>query len=130
MKTVDRRLNGYAPTNLLNVVPSHDESAEVSVLGSMLIEPAAAGIALDALTEDDFYLPRHRMLFAVFSAALRRHGAIDESIAAAELAAAGKLDDGLRDYLGTIQMRTPTAANVESYCRIVKDRAADRHQNH
>ena len=41
----------------IRVLP-HDDVAERSVLGSMLLEPSAIGVAEEILLSDDFYTPR------------------------------------------------------------------------
>ena len=40
-------------------IPPHSMEAEKSVLGSMLISRSAVEQAVEALTDQDFYLPKH-----------------------------------------------------------------------
>jgi replicative DNA helicase len=113
--------------SLLERVPPHDEAAEKSVLGSMLMQSAAADIAVELLTADDFYLPRHRTLFKALVEIFEKHENLDEMFVSSELERRGLVDAiGGKDYLGRIQMDTPSAASIESYCQLVRARAIER----
>ncbi|HYF51778.1 MAG TPA: replicative DNA helicase [Planctomycetota bacterium] len=112
---------------LLERVPPHDENAEIGVLGSMMIDPRAAEIAIEELKTDDFYLPRHRELFVILHELFQKTENLDELYVVSELTRRGKLEAvGGKEAIGQIIMATPTAANVESYCRLVHDRAIER----
>jgi replicative DNA helicase len=114
-------------TSLLERVPPFDEAAEKSVLGSMLMQSAAADVAVEELTPDDFYLPRHRTLFKSLSELFEKHENLDEMFVGSELERQGLIESiGGKDYLGRLIMDTPSAANVENYCRLVRDRAIER----
>ena len=49
-------------------IPPHSMEAEKSVLGSMLISRSAVEQAVEALTAQDFYLPKHQDIFAAMAA--------------------------------------------------------------
>ncbi|MBI3832023.1 MAG: replicative DNA helicase [Planctomycetes bacterium] len=108
-------------------VPPHDEAAEAGVLGSMLIEESAAEIAIESITTDDFYTPRFKSLFKLFSELHRQQADLDMLFVQSELEKRGLLERvGGKQILRQLVDDTPTAANVERYCRIVKDRAIER----
>jgi len=48
-----------------NVKPPYDESAERSILGTMLADPENIPTVLEYLTAEDFYLEEHKLLFSV-----------------------------------------------------------------
>jgi len=112
---------------MLEQVPPYDEKAEAAVIGSMLISTEAADVAVEELVESDFYLPRHRTLFAVIKELFQKTENIDEVYLCSELGRRGKLEEvGGRDSIGRYIFDTPTAAGIENYCRVVRDRATER----
>jgi replicative DNA helicase len=112
---------------LLERVPPFDETAEAGVLGSMLMDARAADVAIEELKPEDFYLPRHRVIFTVFSHLFQKHESIDELYLCSELERQGMLEAaGGRDAIGRLILQTPTAANIESYCTVVRNRAVER----
>jgi len=116
-----------ATDKLLEKVPPYDEGAECGVLGSMLIDPHAADIAIEELKLEDFYLPRHRTLFALFSELFQKQENLDELYVVSELTRRGQLEAvGGKETIGRMILATPSAANIEAYCKAVRDRAVQR----
>ncbi|HEY3323587.1 MAG TPA: replicative DNA helicase [Planctomycetota bacterium] len=123
----NNRPSSAAIEKLLEGVPPYDENAEASVLGSMLMDHRAADIALETLKVDDFYLPRHKTLFTLFSELFQKTEQVDEVYVCGELERRGLLEEiGGKDYPGQLILKTPTAANIESYCDLVRSRAIER----
>ena len=101
--------------------------AEVAVLGSMLIAPEAASLALSALNFDGaFYRGAHQ---TIFNAMLelnpgKSEAALDPVVLADHLERSGHLDEvGGRAYLSQLMDSVPTAANIEHYVEIVREKA-------
>ena len=101
--------------------------AEVAVLGSMLIAPEAASLALSALNFDGaFYRGAHQ---TIFNAMLelnpgKSEAALDPVVLADHLERSGRLDEvGGRAYLSQLMDSVPTAANIEHYVDIVREKA-------
>lgn len=114
-------------TSLFDRVPPYDEAAERGVLGSMMLEDRAAGIAVEMLVSDDFYLKPHRELFRVLVERYDRGEPLDLLLVRDELSRRGILEAvGGLSFLGAIVDATPNAANVEAYCRIVEEKAVLR----
>ena len=112
---------------LLEKVPPYDEAAEAGVLGAMLIDPDAAHIAIEELKAEDFYLPRHRTLFATFCELFQKHKNLDELFVVSELAQRGLLESvGGKETIGHLIMATPSAAGIENYCHLVHEHAVQR----
>jgi len=113
--------------NPLERIPPHDEVAEMSVLGSMMIEERATNIAVETLVTDDFYLPRHQILFDLFVELHQQQPDLDPVFVRSELDRRGLHERiGGRETLGRIMENTPSPANIERYCAIVRDRALER----
>ena len=53
-----------APATPFTAVPPHSIEAEKSVLGAVLENGGALSSAIEALAEDDFYVPAHREIFS------------------------------------------------------------------
>jgi replicative DNA helicase len=108
-------------------VPPHDLDAEMSVLGSILIDPLSIAKVLQFLHPEDFYRENNGQ---VYRAALDLFAAgepIDNVTLAAQLQTMGVLERiGGRAQLASMQGLVPTAANVEYYGRIIKEKAYKR----
>jgi replicative DNA helicase len=108
-------------------VPPHDLDAEMSVLGSILLDPLSIAKVLQFLHPEDFYRENNGQ---VYRAALDLFAAgepIDNVTLAAQLQTMGVLERiGGRAHLASMQGSVPTAANIEYYGRIVKEKAYKR----
>jgi replicative DNA helicase len=108
-------------------VPPHDLDAEVSVLGSILLDPLSIAKVLQFLHPEDFYRENNGQ---VYRAALDLFAAgepIDNVTLAAQLQTLGMLDRvGGRAALASMQSAVPTSANIEYYGRIIKEKAYKR----
>ena len=101
-----------------------DEAAEQQVIGSLLIDRDAIFKVADLLRVDDFYVPRHQRIYDVAQALLERRERIDPLTVQMELARREELDRaGGQAYLRALAEGVPTAADIERYGRIVRDRA-------
>ena len=107
-------------------VPPHNEEAEASVLGAILLtEQALDGVLLEiGLRPHDFYRPRHA---AIFQAMIRLKEkatpeAVDALTVAEELRRDGELDKaGGEAYLHSLPTVVPAVGAVLDYARIVKE---------
>jgi len=96
----------------------------MAVLGSMLIERDAVERALDLLAEKDFYHDAHRAVFRVMGELAGRAAAVDYVTVGEELRKLKKLDGiGGMAFLSELMHQVATAAHVEHYARIVKEKA-------
>jgi len=101
-----------------------DESAEQQVLGSLLIDRDAIFKVADLLRVDDFYIARHQRIYDAAQALLERRERIDPLTVQMELARREELDRaGGQAYLRALADGVPTAAEIDRYGHIVRDRA-------
>jgi len=104
--------------------PPQALEAEMAVLGSMLIEREASEKALDLLHETDFYLDAHKRIFRSIYALFGAGQAIDGVTVSEELRKKSELDGvGGGAYLAELINKVTTAAHVEYYGRLVKEKA-------
>ena len=111
--------------DLLERRPPQNQEAERCVLGSMLKENTKIDEVLQLLRKEDFYADAHQKIFEVMVAVNDKGGQpVDTVILAEELNRRGWLEDaGGFGYLADLWDSIPTAANVEYYARIVRDKA-------
>jgi replicative DNA helicase len=108
-------------------LPPQALEAEMAVLGSMLIERDAVEKALDVLVEKDFYQENHRAIFRAMTDLHARGAGVDLVTASEELKTQKRLDDvGGTAYLSELIHKVATAAHVEYYSRLVKEKATLR----
>lgn len=107
-----------------SAAPPHDEEAETSVLGAiMLAERWIDTISVDVhLQPDDFYRPRHRLIFSAMLQLQNASEPIDTLTVAARLTETGQLEEaGGRDYIETLVEGIPAIGNTKQYGQIVKE---------
>ena len=97
-------------------------NAQVGVLGSMLIDEECVGFVLSRVSERDFVTQQYRSIFRAIRT-LFREGLPTDAIAVREKLG-GKLGDGWSKLLTGIMDYTPTAANVDGYVQMLKEKSA------
>ncbi|HYA93465.1 MAG TPA: replicative DNA helicase [Thermodesulfobacteriota bacterium] len=103
--------------------PQHIE-AEQSVLGGILIENEAVNRVTEILDADDFYRDAHRKIYDALLNLSERDEPADLITLTNELRKSDLLDSiGGASYLASLIDSVPTAANIEYYARIVKEKA-------
>ena len=118
MATLDLAFEKGLPSNL---------DAERFVLGSILLHDVVYLQAAGAIEPEDFSLEKHRRIFGRMKELYERGEKIDRVTVANELVKHGQLEsiDGLA-YLVSLDDGLPEIYNLESYIRIVKDKATLR----
>lgn len=108
-------------------VPPHSEEAEIAVLGALMMDNRAISKTIEILEPDSFYDARHRSIFKTILSMFEKNITIDIVTLSEELFKNKLLDSvGGTYYLTEIDARTPTAANVDYYSKIVQERALKR----
>src|SRR5687768_12633211 len=108
-------------------VPPHDVEAEIAVLGSMLLDPEAAGRVVSILRPEHFYRGPHSDVYGVLCDLYDANRAIDIVLLREELQKRGTLEKiGGPGFLSRVLASVPPAANAEHYARIVKENGLRR----
>lgn len=108
-------------------LPPQDQEAEQSVLGGMLLENDAIHRVIEAMEPDDFYRDAHKKIFQAIISLYQRNEPADLVTVTSALKAQGVLDQiGGASYLSALVDRVPSAANVASYARIIRQKAVVR----
>ena len=103
--------------------PQHIE-AEQSVLGGILIENYAINKVMEILKPDDFYRDSHRKIYEALIVLSERDEPADSITLTNELKNSGDLDlVGGASYVASLIDLVPTAANIEYYAKIVKEKS-------
>ena len=103
-------------------VPPHDELAEQSVLGAILIDKDAMVDVAEFLRPEHFYKEAHGLVYTAIMALYEAHEPIDVVSVSAQL----KKDGGLKivggaSYLSDLLNVVPTAAHAQRYGHIIKE---------
>jgi len=108
-------------------IPPQNLEAEQSVLGGILIENEAINKVMEILVSDDFYRDAHRRIYGALIDLAERDEPADLITTTNELRKKDHLDIvGGASYLASLIDSVPTAANIEYYARIVKEKAVLR----
>ena len=108
------------------VLPN-DQLAEQSVIGGMLLSQEACAEVFELIKGDDFYAPKHELIYDAIYNLYGRSEPIDVITVTAELTKLGTLVRvGGADYLHTLTSIVPTAANAGFYAKIVQEKATLR----
>ena len=115
------------PESQIGRLPPQSLEAERSVLGAMLIESEAIPRALTLLVPEDFYRDAHRAIYEAMLLLFERSEPVDLVTLSSELGKQGRLEAvGGAAYLTQLASGVPTAAHVERYAQMVRDRSLAR----
>ena len=108
-------------------VPPNNADAERSVLGCMMQDREALGLAFEMLTADDFYQPAHREIFDAMHALNVQGMPIDLVTVDDELTRRGTLEGvGGSNYLVELSQCVASTVNARAYLQIVDEKATLR----
>jgi replicative DNA helicase len=115
-----------APQNTPKLPPQNNE-AEQSVLGAILIENEALLKAIEIIHPENFYRESHRLIFRSMIELFEKNEPTDLITLTEHLRKKNNLEEvGGASYLTTLCEQIPTAANIEYYAKIVKEKAVLR----
>ena len=105
-------------------LPPQNIEAEQSVLGGILIDNNAFNKVVELVGEDDFYRGAHRKIFTAIMNLSERSEPADLITVTNELKKMNQLDEtGGASYIVSLIDSVPTAANIEYYAKIVKEKS-------
>ncbi len=101
--------------------------AEISVLGSMLLDNEAINLVTELLRTDNFYKTSHQYIFDTIVNLYNKSNAVDLVILKDELKKQSLLEKvGGAEYLMELEESVPLASNVEYYAKIVREKTIKR----
>ena len=107
--------------------PPRDETAEAAVLGAVMQSPTALTEVAPLLTGEDFYLPRHELVWDAVCALADAGEGVDPITVGDCMRRAGTLDRaGGQVLLFDLVAAVPITSNAGYYARIVREKAALR----
>lgn len=108
-------------------IPPHNEEAEKSVLGSVLIDREVYFQVAEVLSPEDFYKESHREIFDAMTELFQRSEPIDTVTLSECLKKRKSLEAvGGRTYVAMLSALVPTTANAVQYARIVREKSVLR----
>ena len=105
----------------------YSEESERAVLAAMLLDASVLPVVSGRLREEDFYLDRHRVLYAAVLSLQDGDGVVDVRTLQARLEQQGRLEAaGGLAYLAGLDLDLPDLGRVDSYVEIIKERSVRR----
>jgi len=105
-------------------VPPQAIEVEKSVLGAMLLEKEAVGLAIETIDDTVFYRDAHRKIFQAMVSLYDNNEPIDVITLTNELKKRNELEEvGGAYYITELAATVPSAANIEYHLKIVRDKA-------
>lgn len=105
-------------------VPPHSTEAEESIIGGVFLDNGAYDRVADVVGPDDYYVERNARIYAAMSSLSDEGLPMDAVTVSERLKKNGELSRvGGIAYLIELSERVPTAANVEHYAQIVREKA-------
>ncbi|OGK23536.1 replicative DNA helicase [Candidatus Roizmanbacteria bacterium RIFCSPLOWO2_01_FULL_37_13] len=101
-------------------VPPHDDEAEKSVLGAVLIDGSSINLVAEFLKPEHFYLPEHQAIYSSMLTLFEKQQPIDLVTLSDELKSEGLTKKvGGKPYLSDLINTVPSSAYIEHYGRII-----------
>ena len=111
----------------LERIPPHNEEAEKSVLGAVLLDKDALSDVLEILQPEDFYNEMHQEIFRTVKELYRKGSPVDILTVSDELKKRKSLEMvGGRAYIALLSTSVPSTANAAQYAKIVEEKAVLR----
>jgi replicative DNA helicase len=108
---------------LIQKIPPQNTEAEAAVLASMLLDREAIGRSIEFLDELSFYSEANRRIFQAIVKLYDQNEAVDIVTVIEELKKRNLLDEaGGAAYVTALAGSVATAANIEHYARIVREK--------
>ncbi|SET28851.1 DnaB-like helicase C-terminal domain-containing protein [Thorsellia anophelis] len=117
-------------TNNTLTLPPQSIEAEQSVIGGLLIlgDDERCQRVLNNLKAESFYTHSHKMIYTTVKNLVKKQVPIDVLTVSEDLANVGLIEQvGGFAYLAEMAKNTPSIANIETYARIVREKAIERY---
>lgn len=118
---------GMPEENQIDKIPPQSLEAEMSLLGSILIDKDAMLKIADIVGSSDFYKIAHAKIFETISELYERNEPIDLLTVSNRLEEKNHLENvGGKSYLVSLTNTVPTSSNINNYADIVHRKATRR----
>jgi replicative DNA helicase len=108
-------------------IPPHNEDAEKSVLGSILLDKEALYEVLEILRPEDFYSEMHKEIYTSIIELYRKSQPVDILPVSEELKKRKTLEMvGGRAYVALLSSVVPSTSNAGGYAKIIAEKAVLR----
>ncbi|MEA2006674.1 MAG: replicative DNA helicase [Patescibacteria group bacterium] len=108
-------------------IPPHNKDAEMSVLGSLMIDKDAITKIADLVSSEDFYEERHEQIYETIIDLYSEQLPLDILSVSSRLKDRKQLKQvGDKAYLTDLVNGVPTSSNVASYARLVRQKSVLR----
>ncbi len=105
-------------------IPPHNNEAELSIIGGIMVEPEAYDIVSDVISADDFYKSVHQKIYAAIAELNAKSQPADIITISNHLSHKKELDSiGGPSTLAEILNQVPAAINLRGYADIVKEKS-------
>ncbi len=124
----DDRRDDRSLADLFNALPPSAVEAEMSLIGSVILDPNVCGDVVQVIRHaDDFFRPPHAELWSAILHLYDTHQSVDVVQLQQLLEDRGSLERvGGLDYIVELADSVPSAANAVHYARIVRDKSMVR----
>ncbi|WP_052459585.1 replicative DNA helicase [Candidatus Tachikawaea gelatinosa] len=110
----------------MNQLP-YSLEAEQSILGGLMLNNEKWDVVIEHIVEKDFFSFQHQFIFSEMQKLLDQNKPIDLITISESLDKCGKLDIiGGFSYLAELAKNIPSAANIDTYAKIVRERSLIR----
>ena len=107
--------------------PPYSMEAEQAVLGGLILDNSAWDKVADKINENDFHLFDHRIIFRAIDELVEKRQPFDVLTLSDILRQKDEISDtNVLAYLGTLANDTPSAANIQAYADIVREKSVLR----
>lgn len=105
-------------------VPPHNNDAETSALGAMLLSKEAITLSIEMISVEDFYSHAHQKIYSSILSLYNRNEACDVITLAEELSKIDSLDEvGGAVYLANLSSSVAAISNAKYYLNIIKEKS-------
>jgi replicative DNA helicase len=107
--------------------PPHSIEAEMSLLGSMMLDADVAGEVVEIVDKSSFHEPRHQLIFDALVDLFLARRKLDLVTLKAELEKRGILEIvGGIEYCESLVVQVPTSAHAAEYAHIIREKSVLR----
>lgn len=109
----------------MNIIP-HNDRVEQAVLGAIMLSPENSHLAIENLTERDFYTYKHKLLFTSMKEIFKEGMTVNLVTVQDYLKRKKLLEQVEIFYVSQLLDTVPTSNNIEDFCDILKRTTYER----